>query len=216
MARRLPWKEQAQVAGENGRDRAEVRGLVELQNEAEKKSAVVGMGFLGGILGLTLGVGGGWPEGQTRLPRSVGASASSSAGPSVPLVPWVLVPVFYRSISQPPNLTLPLIIHTCMYSSIGGIAGMALGIGLKGWAGAVKGFVAGALGAALGSLVFNIVHTVAFPLEWDFSPMPGQTTSRMIAHLCVALMTVVSVVSVLAGERRAARPSRRLAALRRG
>lgn len=203
MARRLPWKEHAQVAIENGRDRLEVRGLLGLQNEAEKKSAVVGMGFLGSILGSMLGVGGGLARRsnpRAALGGGIGLFLGAAVGAAVP---WVLVPVFYRSISQPPNLTLPLMVHTCMYSAIGSIAGLALGIGLRGWAGAAKGLVAGAMGAGLGSLVFNIVHTIVFPLEWDFSPMPGNTTSRMIAHLCVALMSVVSVVSVLTGERRA-------------
>jgi hypothetical protein len=204
MARRLPWKEHIQAAGENGRDRGEVRGLLELQNEAERKNAVVAMGFLSGILGMMLGAGGGLARKSNPL-ATLGGGTGLVLGAAVgTAVPWILVPVFYRSIRQPPNLTLPLMIHTCMYSAIGSIAGMALGIGLKGSAGAVKGFVAGAMGAALGSLVFNTVHTIAFPLEWDFSPMPGHTTSRMIAHLCVALMTVISVVSVLAGERLAA------------
>ena len=200
MARRLPWKEQVQVAIENGRDRMEASGLLELQFEEEKKIAVVSMGFLGGILGLMLARGGLARRSNPRaaVGGGIGLFLGSAVGAAVP---WVLVPVFYRSISQPPNLTLPLAIHTCMYSAIGGVAGLALGIGLRGWAGAVKGFVAGALGASLGSLVFNTVHTIAFPLEWDFSPMPGHTTSRLVAHLCVALLTVVSVVSVLAGER---------------
>ena len=74
------------------------------------------------------------------------------------------------------------------YSAIGGAAGLAFGFGFMGRGGAARGFLAGAMGATLGSVLFAVVHTLAFPLEWDFSPMPGMTLSRLLAHLCVAIL----------------------------
>jgi hypothetical protein len=197
----LAWKEHAAIAMENSRARGEARGLLELQNDAETKNAVASMGFFGGILGSLLGTGGGLAR-RSRLHALLGGGLGFCLGGAIgAAVPSVLVPLFYLSISQPPNLALPLIMHMCMYSAIGSVSGLVLGFGIKGWQGAVKGFVAGAFGAALGALVFNTLHTLLFPLEWDFSPMPGHQASRIAAHLCMALFTVVSAVSILTGER---------------
>ena len=29
------------------------------------------------------------------------------------------------------------------------------------------------MGAILGAIIYNVFHTIAFPLEWDLSAMPG-------------------------------------------
>ena len=200
MAHRLPWTKPAQAAMENGEVRREARVLRDLHIEAETRTAVIGMGCLGGILGLMLGVGGGLSRRsnpRAALGGGIGLFLGAAVGAAVP---WVLVPVFYSSLKQSPNLAFPLIIHICMYSAVGSVAGLALGISLRGWAGAMNGLVAGAMGAGMGSMVFNLVHTIAFPLEWDFSPMPGLCGSRLLAHLCVAFLSVICVAGVVAGD----------------
>ena len=58
------------------------------------------------------------------------------------------------------------------------------------------------MGAILGSVLFAVVHTIAFPLEWDFSPMPGKTLSRLLAHLCVAVLSVTCAALALREETR--------------
>jgi len=50
------------------------------------------------------------------------------------------------------------------------------------------------MGAILGAIIYNVVHTITFPLEWDLSPMPGKGVSRLLAHLCVALSSTACVV----------------------
>ena len=110
------------------------------------------------------------------------------------VVPLQLVPLFYRSAGRPPNPALPLLVHTAMYATIGGMGGLAFGFGLCGLGGAAKGFLAGAMGAILGAITYNVVHTIVFPLEWDLSPMPGSGVSRLLAHLCVALSSIACVV----------------------
>ena len=81
-----------------------------------------------------------------------------------------------------------------MYALIGGVGGLAFGLGLCGPGGAAKGLLAGAMGAILGAIIYNVVHTITFPLEWDLSPMPGKGVSRLLAHLCVALSSIACVV----------------------
>ena len=95
---------------------------------------------------------------------------------------------------RPPNPAFPSLVHTAMYASIGGVGGLAFGGGLGGPGGAAKGLVAGAMGAILGAITYNVVHTIAFPLEWDLSPMPGKGVSRLLAHLCVAFSSIACVV----------------------
>ena len=75
-----------------------------------------------------------------------------------------------------------------MYALIGGVGGLAFGLGLCGLGGAAKGLLAGTMGAILGAIIYNVVHTITFPLGWDLSPMLGKGVSRLLAHLCVALV----------------------------
>jgi hypothetical protein len=88
-----------------------------------------------------------------------------------------------------------------MYAALGAVAGVAFAIGLEGKAQAAKGFLAGVMGAILGSIIFSVIHTILYPLEWDFSPMPGKTTSRLFAHLCTSLLVAICVVVALTGQR---------------
>ncbi len=114
--------------------------------------------------------------------------------------PLQLVPCFYSSVLRPPNPAFPLLIHSSLYAVIGGVGGMAFGLGLSGPAGAAKGLLAGAMGAVLGAIIYNVCHTIAFPLEWDLSAMPGKGAARLSAHLCTALTMAACVV--LATEKR--------------
>ncbi len=102
--------------------------------------------------------------------------------------------MIYGSVFRPPNPVFPLLIHSSMYALIGGVGGMAFGLGLCGPGGAARGLLGGAVGAVLGAIIYNLVHTITFPLEWDLSPMPGKGVSRLLAHLCVALTTIACVV----------------------
>jgi hypothetical protein len=191
------WEGHVQVEAGDGRgqrDRSLTGLLLESRESAETKNAALAMSILGAVLGLAFGAGGGLSRRSTRA-AAVGGITGLLLGAAVgTAVPWELVPLFHRSLSRPPNPALPLLVHTGMYASIGGVGGLAFGLGLCGAGGAGKGLLAGAMGAVLGSISYNILHTIAFPLEWDFSPMPGKGGSRLLAHLCVALSCIACVV----------------------
>lgn len=195
--RSFHWEGRVQVEegdGRNQRDRSPAGLLLESRYNAEAKNTSLAMGILGAVLGLTLGAGGGLSR---RSPRAAAVSGltdfllGAAAGTGVPLQ---LVPLFYRSVGRPPNPALPLLIHTAMYAFIGGVGGLAFGLGLCEPGGAAKGLLGGAMGAILGAIIYNIVHAIMFPLEWDLSPMPGKGVSRLLAQLCVSLTSIACVV----------------------
>jgi len=197
-ARSFHWEGHVQVEdldARGQRDPSLARSLLKSRENAETKNAALAMGILGAVLGLAFGAAGGLSRRSTRA-AAVGGITGLLLGAAVgTVVPWELVPLFYRSLSRPPNPALPLLIHTGMYASIGGVGGLAFGLGLCGPGGAGRGLLAGAMGAVLGSIIYNILHTITFPLEWDFSPMPGKGGSRLLAHLCVALSCIACVVA---------------------
>ena len=90
-----------------------------------------------------------------RRRRSIAKIAPSSSGKRIDRLsaggsgrhspPLQLVPLFYRFVGRPPNPAFPLLIHTAMYALIGGVGGLAFGLGLCGPSGAAKGLLAGAM-----------------------------------------------------------------------
>src|SRR5271157_651970 len=191
------WEGRVQVEEVYGRDnpeRSPAGLLLESRSNAEAKNTSLAMGILGAVLGLALGAGGGLSR---RSPRAAAVSGLTGflLGAAVgTAVPWQLVPLFYRSVGRPPNPAFPLLTHTSLYALIGGVGGLAFGLGLCGLGGAAKGLLGGAMGAILGAIIYNVVHTITFPLEQDLSPMPGKGVSRLLAHLCVALASTACVV----------------------
>ena len=158
------------------------------------------MGIFGGFLGLTAGAGGGLVR-NTRPAVMQGGLCGLALGAMAGVAAcWVLVPLFYQFMARAPNPMFPVVLHSSFYIAIGAAAGLAFGCGLLGRSGAARGFLAGAMGAVLGSVLFAVVHPLAFPLEWDFSPMPGVTLSRLLAHLCVAILTLACAVIALRDE----------------
>ncbi len=195
--RSLHWEGGVQVeegAGRNQGERSPAVLLLESRYNVEARNTSLAMGILGAVFGLALGAGGGLSRGSPRAAAVSGLTGfllGAAVGAAVPLQ---LVPLFYRSIGRPPNPAFPLLIHSSLYALIGGVGGLAFGLGLCGPGGAAKGLPAGAMGAIIGSIIYNVVHTLAFPLECDLYPMPGKGVSRLLAHLCVALTTIACVV----------------------
>jgi hypothetical protein len=187
-------------------DAALSQQLSQLRNDAEKRNAALALGVLGGVLGACFGAGGGLARGSARAmvqAGSIGALAGTVAGAGAP---WLLVPLYHQHLGSPPHPSLPVVLHSAMYAVIGAAVGLAFAVGLEGKAGAGRGLAAGAMGGILGCIAFSVVHTVVFPLEWDLSALPGKTMSRLLAHLCVAVLAAACVVVALTGEKPQAHP----------
>jgi hypothetical protein len=152
------------------------------------------MAILGAALGMTLGLAGGLSRKSIRAAEISGLAGLLFGASLGFTVPWELLPILFNLGLGPPHPAFPSLIHTAMYASIGGVAGLAFGAGLCGFGGAVKGLPAGALGAILGAITYNVVHTIVCPYEWDFSPLPQVARSRLFADLCAALPAIACIV----------------------
>jgi len=195
--RSLHWEGRVQIAagvGRNQDERSPEEVLLELRSNAEAKNTSLAMGILGAVFGLALGAGGGLARGSPRAAAVSGLTGLLLGAAVGAVVPLQLVPFFFRSVGRPPNPVFPVLIQASIYGLIGGVGGLAFGFGLRGPGGAAKGLLGGAMGAILGAIIYNVFHTIAFPLEWDLAPMPGKGVSRLLAHLCVALATTACVV----------------------
>jgi hypothetical protein len=164
-------------------------------------NGALAMGILGAALGLTFGAAGGLYRrsmGRATYSGALGLACGSAIGA---VVPFLIVPWFYLNEGRPPNPSLPVFFHALIYSAVGAAGGFFFGLGFGGWKQAVRGSLAAVLGAVLGSIIHDVFQTVAFPLAWDFSPMPGTAGSRLFAHLIMSICAMFCVVDVLRGRR---------------
>jgi hypothetical protein len=191
----------AESVGRDRRDPVFTQKLAEARIAAETKNTALALGIFGGVLGLTFGAAGGFCRGSNRLALLGGMIGLALVAAAAVAASFQIAPLLFKYMGKPPNPSAPLICHTALYAIIGGMGGLVFGVGFKGWSQALRAMLAGAMGAALGSIVYNVTHTIAFPLEWDFSPLPGKETSRLIAHLCAAVFSMVCIVAVLGGQK---------------
>lgn len=203
VEQRVHWTARVGPRGREGLARADATGfdlLLVSREEAERRNTSLAMGIFGGILGLTAGTGGGLARNRNLAVLQGGLGGFVLGTVAGAFVPWMLVPEFYRYLKRVPNPMLPVMVHASVYAAIGGAVGLAFGYGLRGWRGVAKGLLAGVMGAILGSVLFAVLHTLFFPMEWDFSPMPGKTVSRLLAHMCVAMLSMICATIALCEE----------------
>jgi hypothetical protein len=188
------------AGGRGGRDQNLLRGLARRRGNAEKMNAALAMGILGAALGLTFGAAGGLYRRSSRRAIASGALGLACGSAIGATVPVLIVPWFYLYEGRPPNPSLPLFFHGVIYSAVGAVGGFFFGLGSSGWKEAVRAMLAAALGAILGSIIYDVFQTIALPLAWDFSPMPGTAGSRLLAHLIMSVCAIFCVVDVLRGR----------------
>lgn len=154
---------------------------------AESKNAALAYGVLGAALGCALGVVGGLvrgARGAALLAGGVGLSAGLAAGAGASLL---LGPVFYRYLEPTTGLMLPLLIHSGIWAA----GGLALGLGLgdrRSVAGAALG---GVVGAVVAAIFFELASATLFPTERLAAIVPGEPTSRLIAHGLVGILVAL-------------------------
>jgi hypothetical protein len=111
-----------------------------------------------------------------------------------------LFPLLDSGRNGDPNPTLPVLVHTALYTAIVGAGGLAFGFGMSRLRGAGRGAAAAALGGVAGALFYGLAHAFLVPLEWDFSPLPGTASGRFLILLGSGLSAAVCAAAVLAGE----------------
>jgi hypothetical protein len=175
---------------------------------AEMKNTAITYGMLGGLLGLTLGIAGGWLSG--RAPRAVigGVIGLVLAGAVGASLFAAVVPVFYRRLDPESGLGLMLMTRGLAWTGLGAAAGLGFGLGLGGTRAIVAGLVGGLVGAFLGSIAFEVFNSLLFPVLRAYEPIPGNDDAglpRLLAHLLIAGFTAFGVAYAIVDQRPKAR-----------
>ena len=141
---------------------AEIQGAAE--RVVERKKAVASFGLLGMALAVGLGLIGGLAAGSPRraiLGALGGGLAGAVAGAGLS---WVVVPIFFRFQTPASGLLVLFLTHAAIFTGIGAMAGLALGLGLGDRSAMGRALFGGMLGGFLGTIALEIVNSLAFPL----------------------------------------------------
>jgi hypothetical protein len=158
-------------------------------------SAVLTYTAMGAFLGLAMGLAGGLDR------RSVAVSArgaivglvAGSAGTAA--VGFVVVSNFFKMHDpQSGDLLLPLISHGAIWSTIGMIGGLALGLGLADLARWKATLVGGLVGAAAATIIYEFVGALFFASNKTDLPVSSSIVTRALAQFLVAVFTAVGAV----------------------
>ncbi len=173
---------------------------VRRMREARVYSATLTFTALGGLLGLALGLAGGMARRSVVASSSaaiLGLTLGSAAAGSLSLA---LASYFYKYLTANPQydgLLLPLFTHSAIWSAVGGVGGVAFGLGIGGrgrWKATLGGGVAGAVAAAV---IYELVGAVAFASSKTDMPLSSSATTRAMALLLVASLSSIGAVLAL-------------------
>src|SRR5262249_35993559 len=148
------------------------------------RNGVICLGILGGSLGLALGLAGGFLRGSARsagLAGLVGVALGGAAGAGAARA---LVPLYFRHYSGV-DLSLPLLVHGGLWTSISIAAGLAFGLGVGGPGRALGAVIYAVAGALLATLTYEFASIWLFPAAQTDRPLPLSSGSRMFADLAV-------------------------------
>jgi hypothetical protein len=181
------------------REQAASRALADAELRRQRRQSGLWIasftyGVLGGALGVVLGAAGGVAR-RSLSTGLAGAAAglivggATAAGAAILLVPIYRARLETAAAQLTHDLGLPLLIHGGIWIPVGIAGGLALGMGLGGWRTIVRAITGGAMGALLGTLVYEFAGAVVFPTAETMHPISLQPASRLLAHLCVAILT---------------------------
>jgi hypothetical protein len=151
------------------------------------RNAMTSLGLLGASLGLGLGLVGGLLRGSARsagLAGLVGVVLGGAAGAGAAKV---LVPLYFSNYSGV-SLSVPLLVHGGLWTSISLAAGLAFGLGIGGPGRVTEAVIYAILGALFATLTYEFAGVWLFPAAQTDRPLPLSSESRMFAYLVVALM----------------------------
>ncbi len=166
--------------------------------DARLYTATLTFTTMGGLLGLTMGLAGGLAR------RSVFASARAAilgrvlGSAAVASCSLILVSMFFKF--QDPHsgdLVLPLFTHAAIWSVVGGVGGLAFGLGLGGRGHWKATLVGGLTGAAAATVVYELVGALVFATSKTDLPLSSSSTTRGMALLLVACLSAVGAVLAL-------------------
>ncbi len=165
---------------------------------ANARNTAVSFTVLGGLLGALLGAAGGLGRKDGRAAAMAGLlglvlGAAASGGMTM-----LILSLYNTYLERQPeelieSLAGPLLVHLGVWTTAGGMSGLAFAIGY-GDEGRRPGIVMGGfLGAALGTVVYEFIAAIAFPMVVStrfISVTPG---TRLLARAAVTVFTAAGV-----------------------
>src|SRR5262249_5941863 len=144
-------------------------------------------GLLGGALAGALGLAGGLSRRFVRAAMVAGLAGvvlgtATGAGASL-----LLTPEFYRRITPDTGMTLGMIIHAGVWTPIGAVSGLALGVGLGGTRAIALALLGGLAGAVLGTMGYEVASALLYPQARLDHPIPEERGLRLLAVFGIAV-----------------------------
>jgi hypothetical protein len=154
------------------------------------REGLLSFGMLGAALGLALGLAGGLARRSASAALGAGGLGLALAAAAGGCAAAGLVPYYLAHVNRDADdLLLPFLLHAGSWAPIGAAAGLAYGVGMRGFRGALVALLGGLVGALIGTLVFEVIAPFAFPLAKTSEPISVTWGSRLLARLSIALFT---------------------------
>ncbi|MEW4569424.1 hypothetical protein AB1L88_16285 [Tautonia sp. JC769] len=171
----------------------QLRGLV--------LDATVTFAAQGGLLGLMLGLAGG-VSGRSLPMAGLGAGIGVMAGAVVcGLGAFGLFTLYLNHVDPiAPELLAPLSTRSILWGVMGGVGGMAFGIGLGDENGIGQAILGGAVGGLLATLVYELGGLVLFPDARPTIPVAGGQSARLVAHGVTGVLVALGAARALNAE----------------
>ena len=166
---------------------------------AEVRTSALTYGAFGALLGLGLGLTGGFSTGRLKSTAVAAILGLLIGGASGVIASSLVLPAYNRWSIDVRGEPLPsLAMHCGLWLPLAAAAGLAYGLGRGGWryAGATLGGMAGGL---LGTVIYEVLGALALPLDGTSDPVSATWLARLITFLCLALGC--SVGAILASPR---------------
>jgi hypothetical protein len=166
---------------------------------ADAKNAGLAFALLGASLGTGLGVAGGVARRSARKATAAAligliVGAGGGAGMSLALLPAYNGYKARNADEAARDLILPLLVHSGIWSAVGGLAGLAYGLGLGERRRVPRIMLGGLVGAAVGTMAYELIGAAAFPAAQTTQFVSATWPTRLFARLVVAVCAAAGMV----------------------
>jgi hypothetical protein len=177
------------------RSRYDFSALNREQGVADQKNAAIAFGTFAALLGLSLGGASGALRRSALAAVCGGVAGLAIGGLAAALAGYVLAPVWTRNYSpQNPSLLLPVLLRGGTWVAAGIGAGLAFGIGWKGFSAVPRAILGGIVGTVIGTTAFEVINAGLFPFDLNDKLIPTGPVSRLLAYVCVALFAALGAI----------------------
>jgi hypothetical protein len=171
---------------------------------AEVKNTVRVFGVFGALLGLFLGLAGGWSRGNARITWAAAVFGAIAGGVTGAVGPLVAVPVYHRWQAEGADeLIYSMAMHSAFLILPAAAAGLAFAIGLGNNKRLAHAALGGAFGALVGAVVYDLTGAFALPFANTSYPLATTAAARFVALIIPAIAIAAGAASTTRERRRA-------------